>query len=302
MQRKRSSSAPSDGELACLAGPLRVLTLEQLSAARLAEQAIRTRVAQGRLQRLWRGIYLVGPTAPDPLSLARAADLTYPGRGFVSANWSAYVHGFGPVPRLPVDVLLTRGSHKRGNELRIHRSRIVQARDLGDCQGIAVTSAARAILDAGDTATVAQLEALIADARVINAVTPEELDDVLSRAGRRAAARRLCAAMADSPGITRSEAERLLLRLLHQAGIEQPITDYPIGPYRADFAWLRQMLLGEFDSYRHHSGKPAFHHDRERAAWLTAQGWSILPVTYEHVAAEPLKTAARIAAALAIRG
>ena len=119
--------------------------------------------------------------------------------------------------------------------------------------------------------------------------------------GPRKAATRLRLALEDSPGITRSEAERKLRRLLREAKIEQPVTDYPIGPYFADFAWIRYRLLGEFDSYSHHGGKPAFNRDRERTAYLTARNWSVLPITWEHLTKEPLATAARIAAAIAVR-
>ena len=127
------------------------------------------------------------------------------------------------------------------------------------------------------------LEGLIADAHVKKLVTPAQLHDVAERAGRRKAAVRLRAALADSPGITRSEAERILRRLLREAGIEQPLTDHPVGIYRADFAWPAYQLIVEFDSYSHHGHKLAFHHDRERNGWLTAQGWSVLPITNEQV-------------------
>ena len=47
--------------------------------------------------------------------------------------------------------------------------------------------------------------------------------------------------------------------------------------------------------------KREFHHDRERNGWLAAQGWTVLPITYEHLTEQPLKTAARIATAIAVR-
>jgi hypothetical protein len=46
----------SDGDRARLAGPLRVLTLPELIDAGLSRTAVRTRVAQQRLQRLWPGV------------------------------------------------------------------------------------------------------------------------------------------------------------------------------------------------------------------------------------------------------
>ena len=66
-------SGASDGDLARLAGRLRILRTDQLLAAGLSPGAIKHRVAQGRLQRLWRGIYLVGPDPVGPLSLAHGA-------------------------------------------------------------------------------------------------------------------------------------------------------------------------------------------------------------------------------------
>jgi hypothetical protein len=44
----------TDGELARRAGSFRVLTIDDLRAAGLSKEAIRTRVNQGRLQRIWR--------------------------------------------------------------------------------------------------------------------------------------------------------------------------------------------------------------------------------------------------------
>jgi very-short-patch-repair endonuclease len=132
-------------------------------------------------------------------------------------------------------------------------------------------------------------------------VTHQQLEQILGRAGRRQAAKRVAAALSDSPGITRSTAERMLRRLLKQAGIEQPVTDYPIGPYKADFAWVLAKLVVEFDSWTYHSGKPAFFHDRERNGYIVGNGWSVLPVTWEQLTERPIETAARIAAALAVR-
>jgi very-short-patch-repair endonuclease len=255
-----------------------VLRLEDLPAAGLSREEIRTRVTHGRLQRLRPAVFVVGPTPPEPLSSAHGAALSCGDRGYVDHRWATFAHGFGDEPPLPVDVLVTGGS-RRGREgfVVVHRSRHIAPCDIGhlrDLGDLAVTSPARAILDCGDFATVSQIEGLIADALVAKVVTKVQLEEVLSRARRRQAAARLRAALADSPGITRSEAERILQRLLRQARLPQPVTGYAIGPYEADCAWPR--LIVEFDIWTYHGGKPAFHHDRERAAYLTARGWSIL--------------------------
>lgn len=294
-------SRPSDADLARLAGRLRVLTTEQLLGAGLSAEAIEHRVRQGRLQRMWRGVYLVGPAPPHPLSLALGAVSSFDGAAYVSHGWATFVHGFGPRPELPIDITVVSGSRKPRRNVRVHRSSTLVGGDLTKRWSIPVTSPARAILDQAETHTLPQLERLIADALVAKAVTYGQLHEILNRAGRRQAATRLRAALADSPGMTLSEAERILRRLLRQAGLPQPITDHPVGIYRADFAWPQHMLIVEVDSWTHHGHKRAFHRDRRRNAKLAAQGWSILPVTPGQLRDEPFAVVARIAEALTAR-
>jgi very-short-patch-repair endonuclease len=212
------------------------------------------------------------------------------------------VHGFGSEPALPVDVLVVSGSSRdRPGLARAHRSGVITPFDYGEHKsGIRVTSPARAILDSGDYLTPFQLEGLIADALKAKAVTHAELEALLNRAGRRKAAKRLALALEDSPGITRSTAERMLRRLLKEAGIEQPVTDHPIGPYFADFAWVAARVVVEFDSWSYHSGKPEFFNDRDRLSYIASKGWNILPVTWKQLTDRPTETAARIASAIAI--
>ena len=45
----------------------------------------------------------------------------------------------------------------------------------------------------------------------------------------------------------------------------------------------------------------AFRHDRSRGNDLTAEGWSVMHVTWDQLIEEPLRTVARISQALACR-
>jgi hypothetical protein len=91
-------SGVTDGDLARLAGWLRILRTDQLLAAGLSPDAIKHRVAQDRLQRLWRGVYLVGPDPAGPLSLAHGATEAYHGDVYVTNGWGCFVHGFAKPP------------------------------------------------------------------------------------------------------------------------------------------------------------------------------------------------------------
>jgi very-short-patch-repair endonuclease len=295
-------SRPSDAELARLAGRLRVLTPAQLVSAGLTPEAIEHRVRQGRIQRLWTGVYLVGPNPPHPLSLAKGAAASCAGAAWVSHRWAAYLDGFAQVPELPVRVTVVAGSRDgRPGKVKVHRTALLEPRDTTTRHGIPVTTAARAILDIAETATIAELETLIADAQVKGVMTERQLQDVLDRAGRRRGAPKLRRILTDAPGLTLSEAERILRRLLRQAGLPQFVTNYPIGRYRAEFAWPEHMLIVEYDGFRTHNHRKAFHHDRRRNAVLVAKKWSVMPVTADQLKNEPLAVIARIAEALARR-
>jgi very-short-patch-repair endonuclease len=297
-----SVSRPADADLARLAGRLRVLRLEQLTASGLTPEAIEHRVRQGRLQRLCTGIYLVGPSRPHPLSLAHGAVMSCAQSAWVNHRWAIYVHGFAALPELPVDVTVTGGSRRgRPGFVKVHQTKLLEPRDVTVRRGIPVVTPARAILDVAPSATIAELEALIADAQVKRLMSERQLIDVLDRAGRHRGAPKVRRILTAAPGLTLSEAERILRRLLRQAGLPQPVTNYPIGPYRADFAWPEQLLVVEYDGFSTHSHRKAFHHDRRRNAVLVAKQWSVMPVTAEQLQDEPLAVVARIAEALARR-
>jgi very-short-patch-repair endonuclease len=212
------------------------------------------------------------------------------------------VLGFGRLPEFPIDVTVSSGSrHGRPGKVKIHRSVSLQPRDTTTRHGIPVTTAARAILDTAEDATTAELETLIADAQVKGLMVEGRLRDVANSAGRRRGAGKVLRILTDAPGLTLSEAERVLRRLLRQADLAQFVTNYPIGRYKADFAWPDHKFIVEYDGFNTHSHRKAFHHDRRRNAWLAAKGWNVMPVTADQLKNEPLAVIARIAEALARR-
>ena len=147
-------SGVTDGDLPRRAGRLRILRTDQLLAAGLSPDAIKHRVAQDRLQRLWRGVYLVGPDPVGPLSLAHGATEAYDGDVYVTNGWGCFVHGFAKPPGLPVDILVVSGSRARRDGILPHRSGTLADHDVGHARGIAVASPARAILGCAATHSV----------------------------------------------------------------------------------------------------------------------------------------------------
>ena len=103
------------------------------------------------------------------------------------------------------------------------------------------------------------------------------------------------------PKITRNDAEQMFLDLVRKAGLPDPETDHPIGPYRADFAWPAEHLVAELDSIAFHSSQPKFVADRRRWADLDALGWRLFRFTWWDVADEPEALLVRLARSL-LRG
>jgi very-short-patch-repair endonuclease len=99
---------------------------------------------------------------------------------------------------------------------------------------------------------------------------------------------------------TQSELERRMRRLCAQAGLPQPVAQYPLRPYVIDFAWPEHRLLVETDGWGTHGRRQAFEDDRARDADLIARGYTVLRFTWRQIERAPLKVAARLAAALAL--
>jgi very-short-patch-repair endonuclease len=72
-----------------------------------------------------------------------------------------------------------------------------------------------------------------------------------------------------------------------------------IGPYTVDFLWPEAGLIVEVDGWRDHGTRSAFESDRERDAWLTAQGYRVVRFTWRQVKYDGTKVARVVRAILA---
>ena len=111
------------------------------------------------------------------------------------------------------------------------------------------------------------------------------------------AARRLLQAAADG---ARSEAERLLVRLLREAGITGWKTNYPVGGYKIDVAFPKQKAAIETDGWAFHSDPEAFHGDRQRQNKIALLGWQVLRFTWLDLTEYPQRVIAEIKFAIGV--
>jgi len=105
------------------------------------------------------------------------------------------------------------------------------------------------------------------------------------------AARRLLYAANDG---ARSEAERLLIRLLKAAKITGWRANYPLAGYKIDVAFPACKLAVETDGLAFHSDAEDFQVDRERQNAIALLGWQVLRFTWLDLTAHPDRVIAEI--------
>jgi very-short-patch-repair endonuclease len=302
MASSRTASAP-DAEIAQLAFKQHgVVTLEQLRQAGLGTGAIELRVRNGRLHRLHRGVFAVGHTRISQEGRWLAAVLAL-GPGAVlshvsaAALWgirhssSAYVHVTVP----------TAGGRRRRRGIVVHRCLSLGPTDIGEEQGIAVTSVSRTLLDLAGMLAPSRLERATERSLALRLFDLRAVEAVLNANPRRPGAASLAEIVARihaEPSLTRRELEALMLDLCDAHRIERPEVNVLVEGLEVDFLWRAQRVIVETDGLEDHGTPTAFHRDRERDERLIVLGYRVVRFSYRRVVREPAAVAATLRALL----
>ena len=147
--------------------------------------------------------------------------------------------------------------------------------------GLTLTTPARTLHDLAPVLSRADLERAAEEAVIRGLVTAKEVP-------------RRCAVFSE-PGLTRSEAERRLQRLIRAAKLPRPVTNVKVAGWEVDVFWPAARLVVEVDGYAYHGNRAAFERDRRKDATLTAAGYTVIRVTWRQIKEEPLAVVALIA-------
>jgi hypothetical protein len=289
------------------AGQHGLVTRAQLASVGLGDHAIDTRLLNGRLHPVHRGVYLVGHTNALPHAPEMAAVLAC-GPGAVVSHrsaallWALLAFEAREHARAWRRVEVTVAGRDPGLKpgIHVHRVRALDPRETRACDGIPITTPARTLLDLAMTASTWELERATAEAFRRRLTSDRELCFLLARhRGRRGAGilRKLLERNAP-PALTRSAAEDRFLALVRAAPIPEPAVNVRLGPHEVDFLWRRQRLVVEIDGFDFHSSRAAFERDRLRDAELQASNFRVMRVTWRQLVHHPDAVLARLAAAL----
>jgi very-short-patch-repair endonuclease/predicted transcriptional regulator of viral defense system len=299
-------AAKAERAIAALAGKqCGVVSARQLHVAGFDGSAIHRRVHAGRLHRVHRGVYLVGHAVAADGASEMAAVLSSGEGSAVSHRSAGRLWRFSANEswRTPVEVTVPGRDPGVKPGIRVYRVRELDRRDVRRVRGIPVTSPARTLLDLAGLLPLETVESAFAEARVRRLVRDKDVAEQLKRArGRRgAAALRRLVALERGPALTRSAAERKLLKLVREAALPPPELNARLGRFEVDFLWRGPRVVVEVDGRAYHSSARAFERDRERDAMLVAGGYSVIRVTWRQLSASPEAVIARIESALAVR-
>jgi very-short-patch-repair endonuclease len=274
-----------------------VIAREQLIAAGLGRGAIDHRVRVSWMQRLHHGVYLIGPAPPTPMARTRAAAIACGDDAVISHRSAAVLFGLLPDRGGDVDVTVVgRNAHRQAG-IVIHRVSAIARQDVTSVRGLRVTSIARTICDLAATESRDDVMRAFQEALYRRVVTPRALAAVLAREPRRKGAP-VIHSLIDDPRMTRSQRERLLLKLIDQAQLPKPVSNVHVHGHLVDVFWPDERLILEFDGWGAHGHRMAFEKDRKRDQVLLAAGYRVVRVTDRQLLEEPMAVIARIAQAL----
>jgi very-short-patch-repair endonuclease len=277
-----------------------VVARAQLISLGYRAQAIKRRVASGRLHPVWRGVYAVGRPQLGRHGLWMAAVLTSGPGAALSDGSAGALLGIVRDTRV-IEVTVPASVARRGRiGIAIHRRATLAPEDLTEHQGIPVTSALRTLVDLASRLDTERLERAIGEADKLGLIDPASLRHELERFAAQPGVARLRETLdRHTFTLTDSELERRFLPVALRAGLPLPLTQEHINGFRVDFYWPELRLVVETDGLRYHRTPGQQARDRLRDQAHTAAGLTPLRFTHAQVRHDPERVRRTLAAVAA---
>lgn len=271
----------------------------QLLGVGMHPQAIKHRLATGRLRPVHTGVYAVGRRDLSRLGELMAAVLAC-GEGAVLSHRAA-AELWGVCPRGGVEVTVPTGRTPRRPGIVVHRAALA-AEHRTRRHAIPVTSPARTLVDISPYLPRDHLERAVNEADRLDLIDPERLRESLGElGGTRGVAKLRTLLDRRTFTLTDSALERRFKPIARAAGLPEPLTQQRVNGFRVDFFWPALGLVVETDGLRYHRtpAQQARAHVRDQthlAAGLLALRFTHAQVTYERAYVEETlrKMAARL--------
>ena len=264
-------------------------------------------IKQGRLELSLPGVYRMPGSPRTGRQRATAATLWLGADARVShVTAAALLRLDGCTTRqLHLTTPRTVRRHAGHAEMNIHRCRdVLPFIDHATVDGIPCTSATRTVIDCAEYLDAEALEVAFESARRMGLTSPRTLSlraEALCGRGKpgSAAIRNLIALQREHDPALQYRLEVKAERLLRAHRLPTPERQFPIGRYRIDLAYPPQRIGLECEGFEYHGNRLTWKQDKRRTAWIEAQDWRLLFLTWDDVTKRPEETIKRIRHALA---
>ena len=256
----------------------------------LTPRQIRYRVATGSWLEVEPGVYRM---AGAPVTWEqRVLVACWAEDGWASHRTAAAIWDFeGCAPRV-IEVLVDRWKRRPNPSVRVHETRVLHPDDVGEIDGLPVTSAPRTVLDLAVFFRPWRIESIYHDALNRRLLTPEatwECFERLESPGRPwlDPIKPIIARTIGDPNVKTNEFEKRLLRVLADGGLPLPETQVeihrPDGTFlcRVDALYRDTKTILEADSRKFHGSWVRRTRDIRLDRELVALGYSVLRFTWE---------------------
>lgn len=270
-----------------------VITLAQAERCGMSRYAVQRRVRSGHWKQCSRGVYFVDDRPFTDAARIRAEVWSYGSAATacgVAAAWWHNIISSAP-DHVEVTVPLTKGSRSRWTS-SVRRRDLAPA-DIVLRRSLRVTAIPLTVLEA----VASTHSRAIMDSALQRGVSLHQLHAAHVRNARRHGAAVAGRFLREASNGARSEAERLLVRLLRAAKISGWRANYPVCGYVVDVAFPEHKVAIEVDGWAFHNDRAAFQHDRTRQNRISLNGWKVLRFTWLDLTENPQRVIAEIAAA-----
>ena len=285
-----------------------VLSRSQAKSCGLTARAIDRRVARGEFLLVHPGVYLIAGAAPSWRRDLWAAFLGAGPAAAISHRSAGALWGFEGLAEGIVE--LTSTSRQVSERVIQHRKRLARL-DVEILDGLRVTSPARTLLDLADVLGARRVERAFHDALHRELVSVSGMRALLRRSGGRGVRgctliRELLASTDSVDTRSQTTFERRLGRVIRESSLPAAVPQFEIYDEdgfvtRPDFAYPKERLAIEADSYQFHGNKLAWANDLDKRTRLASAGWHVLAFTWADVHERPDYVIHRIRRALAIQ-
>lgn len=273
---------------------------EQLLALGLSEEAIKRRLALGRLRRVHRGVYAVGHEALTARGRRIAALLACGAGAVLSHQTAGDEWNIRPNASPRIHVTIPGRSGRRRPGIAIHRPRRLPAHEVTRRDDLAITTVARTLLDLADVLTIGDLRKAIERADQVKVLDVQAVYVVMAEhPGRRAKKLERALAIADFAE-KRSPLESDFLALCKRFGLPRPEVNVEVAGHEVDFFFRDAGLVVETDGWETHGTRRAFKGDRRRDVDIAKAGLQHVRFTHDEIADDAARVASDVSSLLAL--